>query len=86
MPKIKRKTVLIMAADYGVVNERVSSSPQENTAIIFQNYTRGTASLNYIAQKTGAEVICCNLGIAAPLSDGLQSHNSCSFDESSSDC
>ncbi len=66
-PKIKGKAVLLMAGDHGVVAEGVSAAPQEITAQMFYSFLRGGAGINVLARHCGAEVICTDVGIAAPL-------------------
>lgn len=66
-PEIKKKAVLLMAGDHGVVEEGVSAFPQEVTPQMVYNFLRGGAAINVLARQAGAEVICTDVGVAFPL-------------------
>ncbi|NLO98551.1 MAG: nicotinate-nucleotide--dimethylbenzimidazole phosphoribosyltransferase [Peptococcaceae bacterium] len=66
-PKIKKKAVLLMAGDHGVVAEGVSAAPQEITAQMFYSFLAGKAGINVLARHAGAEVICTDVGMVPPL-------------------
>jgi nicotinate-nucleotide--dimethylbenzimidazole phosphoribosyltransferase len=66
-PHIGRKTVVIFAADHGVVAEGVSAYPQAVTAQMVLNFLRGGAAINVLARQAGAEVRVVDIGIAAEL-------------------
>jgi nicotinate-nucleotide--dimethylbenzimidazole phosphoribosyltransferase len=66
-PQIKGKAVLLMGGDHGVVVEGVSAAPQEVTTQMFYSYLQGSAGINILARHAGAELICTDIGIVAPL-------------------
>lgn len=66
-PHIKKKAVLLMAGDHGVVAEGVSAAPQEITAQMFYSFLGGKAGINILAQHAGAEVICTDVGMVPAL-------------------
>ncbi|NLM20829.1 MAG: nicotinate-nucleotide--dimethylbenzimidazole phosphoribosyltransferase [Peptococcaceae bacterium] len=66
-PHIKKKAVLLMAGDHGVVAEGVSAAPQEITAQMFYSFLAGKAGINILAKHAGAEVICTDVGMVPPL-------------------
>ncbi|MGI5921238.1 MAG: nicotinate-nucleotide--dimethylbenzimidazole phosphoribosyltransferase [Syntrophomonadaceae bacterium] len=66
-PKITGKAVLLMAGDHGVVAEGVSAAPQEISVQMFYSYLNGNAGINVLARHAGAELICTDIGLAAPL-------------------
>ncbi|MGE3537030.1 MAG: nicotinate-nucleotide--dimethylbenzimidazole phosphoribosyltransferase [Candidatus Tectimicrobiota bacterium] len=66
-PRLSRKVVIIFAADHGVVAEGVSAYPQEVTAQMVQNFSRGGAAINALARHAGAEVRVVDIGVAAAL-------------------
>ena len=66
-PHIGRKTVVIFAADHGVVAEGVSAYPQAVTAQMVLNFLRGGAAINVLARQAGAEVRVVDIGVAAEL-------------------
>jgi nicotinate-nucleotide--dimethylbenzimidazole phosphoribosyltransferase len=67
IPQIKRKAVITMAADHGVVAEKVGPWPQEVTAQMVHNFLRGGAGINVIARQVGARVIVVDMGVATEL-------------------
>ena len=67
---IRKKTVMVMAADNGVVRQGISQSGQEVTRICAVNMTEGTTSVCSMADAVGAEVITTDVGIAGePIGD-----------------
>ncbi|PKB72622.1 MAG: nicotinate-nucleotide--dimethylbenzimidazole phosphoribosyltransferase [SAR202 cluster bacterium Io17-Chloro-G7] len=67
IPKIRRKTVILAAADHGVVAEGVSAYPQEVTPAMVMNFLAGGAAINVLARHGGAEVVVLDAGVAADL-------------------
>lgn len=67
MPPVARKTVVVMAADHGVVAEGVSAYPQEVTAQMLQNFLRGGAGINAFSRLAGARVVVVDMGVAGDL-------------------
>ncbi len=67
-PSIKRKAVLVMAGDHGVVDAGVSAYPQEVTGAMVQTFLAGGAGINAIARHVDAEVFVVDMGIIADLS------------------
>ncbi|MFQ5996207.1 MAG: nicotinate-nucleotide--dimethylbenzimidazole phosphoribosyltransferase [Dehalococcoidales bacterium] len=67
IPQIKHKAVITMAADHGVVAEKVGPWPQEVTAQMVHNFVRGGAGMNVIARQVGARVIVVDMGVATEL-------------------
>ena len=66
-PSIKRKAVLVMAGDHGVVNAGVSAYPQEVTGAMVQTFLAGGAGINAISRHVAAEVFVVDMGIIAEL-------------------
>ena len=67
IPRIRRKAVILAAADHGVVAEGVSAYPQEVTPQMVYNFLRGGAGINVLARQAGAEIIILDAGVAADL-------------------
>ncbi len=65
--RLDRRTVLLMAADHGVVEEGVSAYPQTVTAQMVANFLRGGAAINVLARRAGARVLVVDVGVAADL-------------------
>ncbi len=60
-------TVVVFAADHGVLAEGVSPWPQEVTAQMVANFCAGGAAINVLARQTGATVVVVDVGVARPL-------------------
>ena len=74
-PDLSRKAVIIMAADHGVCEEGVSAYPQAVTAQMVLNFLNGGAAVNVVARHVGAEIVCVDIGVKAPIQHpGLISH------------
>lgn len=71
-PVVKRKAIVTMAGDHGVVAEGVSKFPQEVTPQMVYNFVNGGAGINALARQAGADVIVVDMGVAADLSDLAQ--------------
>jgi nicotinate-nucleotide--dimethylbenzimidazole phosphoribosyltransferase len=67
-PAVQRKTIVVMAADHGVVAEAVSAYPQEVTTQMVANFVAGGASINALARLAGAQVTVVDMGVAGDLS------------------
>ncbi len=67
---IRKKAVVIMCSDNGVVQEQVTQTDSSVTAIVTENFARGIASINRMAMVTGADVIPVDMGVAADLTAG----------------
>ena len=67
LPLIQHKAIVTMAADHGVVAEKIGNWPQEVTAQMVLNFLGGGAGINVIARQVGARVIVVDLGVAAEL-------------------
>lgn len=66
-PDIVKKAMITMAADHGVVDERVGNWPREVTAQMVANFLRGGAGINVLARQVGASIIFVDMGIASDL-------------------
>lgn len=67
MPKLGKKVVIIMAGDHGVVEEGISAFPQEVTPQMVLNFLAGGAAINVLSRHAGAEIVCCDIGIAVDV-------------------
>ncbi|MCL6477681.1 MAG: nicotinate-nucleotide--dimethylbenzimidazole phosphoribosyltransferase [Peptococcaceae bacterium] len=66
-PSVKSKAVVTMAGDHGVAREGVSAFPQEVTPQMVNNFVRGGAAINVLAEVAGARVVVVDMGVAADL-------------------
>lgn len=71
-PSVKRKVVVAMAGDHGVVREGVSAFPQEVTPQMVNNFVLGGAAINVLAEVAGARVVVVDMGVAADLGTLVQ--------------
>ena len=60
---IAKKAVIIMCADNGIVEEGVTQSGQEVTALVAASMAKGQSSVCRMAQRVGAEVVPVDIGI-----------------------
>jgi nicotinate-nucleotide--dimethylbenzimidazole phosphoribosyltransferase len=67
-PPVERRSIVVMAADHGVVAEGVSAYPQEVTQQMVAGFVSGKASINALARLAGARVIVVDVGVAGDLS------------------
>ena len=66
-PTNHHKTVIIAAADHGVMAQNVTGYPQEVTAQMVLNFLSGGAAINAIARTMGVELVVVDAGVATPL-------------------
>lgn len=64
-PEIKKKRILIFAADHGVEEEKVSLYPKSVTQSMVLNFLNGGATINALARQVGAEVQVIDVGVDA---------------------
>ena len=67
-PDLSRRAVVVMCADNGVVEEGVTQTGQEVTAVVTENMSAGDTSVCRMARLAGAEVIPVDIGVARPVS------------------
>src|SRR3989454_74444 len=67
LPTVKRKAVIVMAADHGVVAEGVSAYPSAVTPQMVQNFLHGGAAINALARQANARVVIVDIGVASEL-------------------
>ena len=72
-PAVKRKAIVIMAGDHGVVAENVSKYPSEVTSQMVVNFANGGAGINALARQAGAEVHIVDMGVAGNLGELVSS-------------
>ncbi len=66
-PPVEKRTVVVMAADHGVVAEGVSKYPQEVTGQMVLNFVNGGAGINALSRCVDARVVVVDMGVAADL-------------------
>lgn len=68
-PPVRRRIVLLMAADHGVARRGVSAYPPEVTAQMCRNFVAGGAAIDAIARAVGARVVAVDVGVDADPSE-----------------
>jgi nicotinate-nucleotide--dimethylbenzimidazole phosphoribosyltransferase len=63
-------TVVVFAADHGVVASGVTPWPQEITAAMVATFAAGRAAVNALARQVGARVLVVDVGVATPYPPG----------------
>ncbi|GMQ60799.1 nicotinate-nucleotide--dimethylbenzimidazole phosphoribosyltransferase [Vallitalea maricola] len=64
---IKKKCTIVMSADNGIVEEGVSSTPQNVTAMQTINMLDGLTGISVLSKQSGAEIRVIDIGIKADL-------------------
>lgn len=64
---LRRKAVVVLCADNGVVEEGISQSGQDVTQIITENLGKGTSTVCHMARAAGADVIPVDIGVASEV-------------------
>lgn len=70
-PAFEKSAILVFCADNGIVEEHVSQSGQEVTAICAENIAAGKTAVGVMAAMIRADVTAVNVGIANPVSDAV---------------
>lgn len=60
---LKKRALVVMCADNGVVEEGVTQTGQEITLLVAENLTKGQAASSIMSQVAGADVIPVDVGI-----------------------
>ena len=68
-PSTRNTTLIVAAADHGVVAQGVTGYPQAVTAQMVQNFLAGGAAISVMARARGAKLMIVDAGVAAPLPD-----------------
>ena len=63
-PKSRKKAVIIMAADHGIVEEGISQTGQEVTKAVVESMTRNASAVCVMAKLNQADVIPIDIGMA----------------------
>ncbi|MBC8014281.1 MAG: nicotinate-nucleotide--dimethylbenzimidazole phosphoribosyltransferase [Sporomusaceae bacterium] len=74
-PKILEKSIIVMAADHGVMAEGVSQYPKAVTGEMMINACQGGAAIHVFAEHAAARLVLVDIGIDADLPAFSQIHN-----------
>lgn len=64
-PDLKKKALVVMCADNGVVEEGVTQSGQEVTKIVAENFLKEKATAGILCRQAGADIFPVDIGIAS---------------------
>ena len=65
--RLDKRALVAMCADNGVVEEGVTQTGQEVTAVVAANMARGASCVCLMAAKAGAKVLPVDVGIASDM-------------------
>ena len=65
--RIDKRCALVFCADHGVVEEGVSQSDSEVTALVARSSAEGTANINLMASCANADVYAVDMGMLNAL-------------------
>lgn len=71
-PHIEKRALLILCGDNGIVEEGVTQTGQEVTAIVTENMTEGNSSVCIMAEQANVDVFPVDMGVARDLKPGTR--------------
>lgn len=66
--KIKKRNIVVMCADNGVVEEGVSACPQAFTMVLAKNMTKGLTGVSVLSKMTNADLTIVDIGLNEDIS------------------
>ncbi len=71
-PKVDKKTIVIMCADNGVVEEGVSSCPKSVTSSVTRNFAKGITAVNVLSRCAKSDLTVVDIGVDDDINcDGI---------------
>lgn len=77
--RLDKKGLIIMCADNGVVEEGVTQTGQEVTAIVAKNFTKGMASVSLMSKVAGVDVRPVDIGMKTDVAGLTQSERKVAY-------
>jgi nicotinate-nucleotide--dimethylbenzimidazole phosphoribosyltransferase len=68
-PEIKKKAIITMAGDHGVVAENISLYPSEVTPQMVYNFVAGGAGINALCRQSRTDIHVVDMGVASDLTE-----------------
>ncbi|MDP7449452.1 MAG: nicotinate-nucleotide--dimethylbenzimidazole phosphoribosyltransferase [Candidatus Latescibacteria bacterium] len=72
-PPVRRRAVVVMAADHGVTSQGVSQYPADVTPQMVRNFAAGGAAINAMARTAASDLVVVDMGVDGDLADLVQS-------------
>ena len=69
VPPVPDAAIVVVAADHGVAEERVSAYPPEVTAQMLANFHSGGAAINVLARAAGTRLVVVDAGVGKPTAN-----------------
>jgi nicotinate-nucleotide--dimethylbenzimidazole phosphoribosyltransferase len=66
-PTVRKRAIVVAAADHGVTRQGVSAYPSEVTAQMVANFLDGGAAINVLASQVGASVTVLDVGVVGEI-------------------
>lgn len=67
--KIKKKNIVVMCADNGIVLEGVSACPQKFTMILTENMIKGVTGVSVLSKMTNTDLTIVDIGLNGDIDD-----------------
>jgi nicotinate-nucleotide--dimethylbenzimidazole phosphoribosyltransferase len=67
---IKKKTIIVMCADNGVTEEKVSSFPADISTLVAETMLKGISGVSVLARHAGADLKVVDVGLYKDVPDG----------------
>jgi nicotinate-nucleotide--dimethylbenzimidazole phosphoribosyltransferase len=64
-PRVRPRSVIVVASDHGVAAQAVSAYPQAVTTEMVRNFLAGGAAVSVLARSAGVDVVVVDAGLAA---------------------
>lgn len=77
--EIKKKAIIVMAADNGIFEENIASSPKIFTKILVENTAAGITGVSSLAKYTNTDVYVVDLGVDAEIEDETVIHRKIAY-------
>ncbi len=61
--ELKKKAIIVMSSDNGIVEEGVAAAPQVVTLIMTNNFVKGVTGMAVLAKEAGADITVVDIGV-----------------------